>query len=117
MTLVAGQKLVYVCEYGGYKRESEPREVTVESVGRRWANLSWRGYRCDKNTLIVDGHGYSSPGRCHLSIEHYQQWLAAGTAWRRLSAQIGRQYACPTDVTAEDIAKAAELLGLDLEKA
>lgn len=37
--------------------------LTIERVGRRWLTLD-NGYRVDRQTLIADGGGYVSPGRC-----------------------------------------------------
>lgn len=44
------------------ERRQPQRKVTVESVGRKWVMLS-DGNRVDKESGVVDGGKYSSPGK------------------------------------------------------
>ena len=62
-----GQKLWFV---RSERRSGEPREVTVEKIGRVWTTLS-NGLRCDASGK-VDGGKYQSPGHCYASREVYE---------------------------------------------
>ncbi len=64
-----GDKLYYV---PSGNRNGKPSWVTVQKVGRKWITLPYR-MRCDKETLIVDGGDYQSPGRCYRSAEEYYE--------------------------------------------
>jgi hypothetical protein len=110
--LTVGQVLLFV---PADNRWSGPYEVTVEKVGRRWATMSRGCGRVDINTLIVDGAGYSSPGRCYLSREEWESRRRADAAWKALCRHMERaRWKAPDHLNAADIAKAAEALGITL---
>ena len=70
--LRVGQKLWWVGNRSA--GDGRQREVTVVSVGRKWATLDCKsGYpiRNDIETLWADGKGFWSPGRCYLSKQEY----------------------------------------------
>lgn len=55
-------------------RRREPREITIGKVGRKWIQIAsdgWADGRFDKETLVIDGRGYASPGRVWLSWDAY----------------------------------------------
>lgn len=114
-TLTPGQTLIYIRDDSGRRGVAEPQEVVIERVARKWAYLKWRGYRISKETLIVDGAGYGSPGRCYLSMEHYHAEQAAEKRWQALARQVQHWNRRP-GVTTADIEQAAALLRVELPK-
>lgn len=108
MTLAPGMVLFYVPSH----RYGQPREVTVERVGRKWAYLSGNNGRVDVETLIVDGGQYSSPARCYGSREEWEADTERGKTWALLARKM--PYSPPEGVDTDDIKKAAELLGIDV---
>lgn len=84
-------------------------EVEVTKIGRRWAELSGNNGRVDMETLWLDGGEYSSPGRCWLSREEYEDYRAADIAWNALFYQQHRSR--PPSVTAAAIREAGRSLG------
>lgn len=77
-----GDKLYYVSDG---RRESR-RWVEVKKVGRIWIYLGHM--RASVKTGIIDGHGYSSPGRVFVS----QEEVVEVERINRLSAEFGRSY-------------------------
>lgn len=118
ITLTVGQKLWFVREDNWAPSRNEPfekaRELTVERLGRKWAYCGV--HRVHRQTLIVDGEGYGSPGRCYLSREHYEAEKAADSAWNELHVQTRRSRP-GNGPTAEAIRQAAALLGVELPDA
>lgn len=88
-----------------------PGFVTVTKVGRKWAELSARGYRIDKTTLIIDGAGYTSPGRCYLTKDEHTAEENMRQAWRKLRDFIDRKYSPPHGITVESVEAALHMLG------
>lgn len=74
---------------------------TVLTVGRRWAETA--RLRFDKDTLLIDGRGYSSPGQVWLSLESWQADKAAKDNWQKLKELVERAWAPPAHLTAEKI--------------
>jgi hypothetical protein len=114
--LTVGQKLLYV--EGGQNRikarESEPREVEIVKIGRQYATLKGNWGRINIKTLEIHGEGYTSPGRCFLSTEHWEQHKAAERTWNAFGRAMGSRWRCPEGLTAERIREAAALLGIEL---
>ena len=104
--LSVGQKLWFVPD----RHFGQPREVTVLKIGRKWAAISERGDRIDIETLVVDGKGYSSPGRCYRSREGYETIAAANAAWDALMRDLRNTYQRPRGLTVEDIEQARRIL-------
>ena len=99
-----GQKLWFV---RSEKRSGEPREVTVEKVGRVWATLS-NHLRCDA-TGKVDGGSYQSPGHCYVNRGAYELEQARLIAWRKFTC--GLEYKqMPETLTIEALAQIAASL-------
>lgn len=99
-----GQKLWFV---RSERRSGEPREVTVQKVGRVWAKLS-NGLRCDA-TGKVDGGNYTSPGHCHLSREDYELEQSRLAAWWTFKRNLERKQ-MPESLTIEALAQIAASL-------
>lgn len=89
----------------------QQRLLTVEKVGNRWLTLS-NDYRVDKDTLEVDGGSYSSPGRCWLSQQEYEDAVAVRTAWNSLGEQM--RVFQPAGLTLEKIEEARRVLGMGI---
>lgn len=109
MNYIIGQSLCF--EFSEHEaRSGQCQIVTITKVGRRWLKIS-NGYRVDAKTLIADGGAYASPGRCFFSREERDKELARKKAWANLRKSLS--WLAPDDVSAEDIERAARLLGLD----
>ncbi len=107
--LSVGQKLWMV----PYQRHlGVPMFVQVTKVGRKWAEISLRGYRISLNKLIIDGGGYTSPGRCYLTKEEHEAEVKLHAAWARLRSFMDRKHNPPDGVTIENIEAAIQVLGL-----
>lgn len=112
--LTIGQKLWYV---PGDTHFDRPREYEIVKIGRQWAQLgadgqAYREFRADLETLAIDGHGYSSPGRCYLSLEAYEAEVGLSVAWRSFQRDIERMRAADPQITIENIAAARKVLGM-----
>lgn len=110
MKLTVGQQLWWVPNH--CRHSDKPKFVTVEKVGRKWAQLSSND-RIDVVTLVADGKGNTSPGLCYLTREEYQAKLVKNRAWMKLHAFIESHLyrGTPDSVTLEDIEAAGKLLG------
>lgn len=109
--LKVGQTLWYVPDR---QRWSDPCEVTIEKIGRKWATLQGHYGRVDIETLCIDGGRYSSPGSCYISKEAYEAQVALNRAWAAFRKSVDRQHAPPSDCTMHKIEAAAASLGLTL---
>lgn len=106
-----GQTLWWV----GRNNSKSQGKVTIKKVGRVWLELS-NNHRVDIETLLADGKGYSAPGECWFDRETYQAHADLHKAWQKLIYTMSGQYGrIPKGVTAEDVNKASELLGLSKE--
>lgn len=105
--LVVGQTLLYV---PNDLRRSEPREVTVTKIGRKWADISGGYNRISITTLDVDGYGYSSPGKCWRSREAYESHKKLCEAWSELRRLIDAKWYVPEGVTLSQIENAKRSL-------
>lgn len=103
--LQAGQKLWFV---PSQRYLGASREVEVTKVGRIWAQLS-NGHRIDKTSLVADGGGYMSPGKCYPSETEYNKKVELTAAWNALAATM-RHAAIPEGVSLDDIKSAQALL-------
>jgi hypothetical protein len=66
-----GQKLFVSVRY------REALYMTVTKVGRKWLELEGGVWRADRETLEIDGKGYTSPGRAYASREEFEAYQAA----------------------------------------
>ncbi|MFN7927898.1 MAG: hypothetical protein U0Y68_08115 [Blastocatellia bacterium] len=104
--LQPGQKLWYVPNW----KQSAPRELTIEKIGRKWATTAYE--RVDLETLRVDGGQYGSPGQCYLSREAYETHQVTMRTWMNFCQRLTPTR---TRATLEQIQQAAALLGISLE--
>jgi hypothetical protein len=97
------------------RRHTSDRHVTVSKIGRRWVTLS-DGNRFDRtsdNWRIVDGGGYSSPGRLWDSEQQFKDSQKVREILNAIEQRFrfGREYC---NVTLEDAVQAARLLGVEV---
>lgn len=104
MKLEVGQKLWYV---PNSSRDNQ-QEVTIQSIGRKWAKAGYVG-NVDINTLEVDGGKYSSPGKCYLSQKEYDNYVLIRSAWAELARKIP-MYSLPEGMTQEKIDAISKLI-------
>lgn len=64
--------------------------VTVQSIGRKWVNLS-NGHRVAKGSSYADGGEYSSPGRLWKSEDDLNRWTERNLLWRKFKSYIQYQ--------------------------
>ena len=103
-----GGKLFYV---PSDLRSGKAHWVEVTKVGRKWLHYGF-GSRACKNSLVVDGGDYSSPGQCYRTEEEYIERKAHNIVWGRFRSEILHSHS-PV-ATREAIEKAAALLGIEL---
>lgn len=96
--------------YCRVRENLEPSPIKVLKIGRQWVHLE-RGYRVNKNSIYIDGAGYSSPGTIYESIEAWKETLALSEAWRDFSSMVDK-FNPPEGMTVEKIKAAMDLLGL-----
>lgn len=105
--LEVGQVLWFV--HSDHRRRGGPRAAKVVKIGRLWATLDIH-YRVDIRSLWADGGRYSSPGRCYVNLEAYEQEQRLTEAWRQFHQDVSRQCRVPAHVTLEDIQAATALI-------
>lgn len=104
--LKVGDELYCVPKY----RLGDPRTVTVEKIGRKWATLAKREGRIRLSNWILDGGQLSSPGRCYENEEEYQEYERRKDA--RLAFTRARAYTTmPEELTLDDLREIAHKLG------
>lgn len=103
-------------------RSTSIDEVTVTKVGRKWASITkeWNGRpydagRFNKETGLLDGGGYSSPGRVYDDREAYDRQVRVEALWREFNRAVRDQYGVPNGVGEIEILKAADALGIRLK--
>ena len=112
--IAVGDKLWFVPG----QRRGEAREVTVLKVGRVWAYLSdmtVSDVRMDIHSFEMDGHGYSSPGKCYASRDEYKRIIGVSTLWNAFIRRVQRP-GRPEDITEADIRAAAAILHIEIEE-
>lgn len=103
-----GQKLWYV-KHEYYTSEREGYEVIVLSIGRKWVSIGDK-MRFDKETMIVDGYEYSSPGRVYMSKDEYQIGVEIEKEWNNFRRLVNSQIRPPKNASLEIIAMAVKEL-------
>ena len=101
MKLQQGQEVYYVPS----SRRGSPSVCTIAKVARKWVYLEPERYgRFDKETLRVDGQGYSSPATIYYSKEDYDSKVIADNYWRKnLGDSLRGLYHRPSHITIDDI--------------
>jgi hypothetical protein len=109
--LTPGTKLWFV----GSRNSRTEREVTVLSVGRKWAKLD-NHTRIDIETMWADGGQYSSPGRAFRSKQEYDANVMLDRLWSDFRHHVADFYGKPDGITEGRIRAAAAALGIELTK-
>lgn len=109
--IVVGEKVFY--QIYTNRRESTLAPVVISKVGRKWVhfNNGWHQHKADISSLVVDGNGYTSPGRLWLSVEAYETHQEVQSEWSELRFRLERMYKYPEGMTPEKIQKIKELIG------
>ena len=105
-----GQELVYVRNQMHHSGKVDPQIVRVEKVGHKWIHTS-NGKRLYRDSLPVDGGSFSSPGRCYLHLQDFQNERAHSIAWGALKKAMSDQNRAPEGVSTDQILQAMRLLG------
>ncbi len=91
-------------------------EVTVISIGRKWAVVRARDFpngvtsRVEIQTGCVDGGEYVSPARCWASRGAYESDRVLRAAWDYFRKAMEHEYSPPAGATVERIEAARKLL-------
>lgn len=80
-----GQSVWYV---PSEKYMGDPRDVTIESVGRKWALLAGRAGRFDVATRQVDGGEFSPRGFVYRSQVEYAAHRSPDRLWEAVRLAI-----------------------------
>lgn len=105
-----GDELYYV---PSGNRNGNPSWITVQKVGRKWITLPYR-MRCDKETLVVDGGDYQSPGRCYRSAEEYYESKHLSLIQNSLQEWFEWLRGNVRTLTAEQCQQIAAIAGIEL---
>jgi hypothetical protein len=89
------------------------REMTIETVGRKWAKVG--PYRVGLDQTWIDGAGYTSPGRLYDSQQAHEQEMVKTRAWMNLRRNLEKHWHAPEHVTLEAIQRVTAELGFTLE--
>lgn len=111
LDIETGTKLWFVPE--NTRRGGDPRELTVAKVGRVWLTTEdplRRVTRVHGESLLADGGGYTSPGRCYRSREDYEAWLETWRTWCDLRHKVDRKLSMPEGLSAQRVRLALGLL-------
>lgn len=105
-----GNVMLYVYVGNGNARKEQ---WTISKIGRKWITFT-NGKRADKETLKVDGKGYSSPGSLWFSEEEFEAKKLRSRLWRKLIRDL--PWSPPGHMTEEKIRQIAEIARIDLGK-
>ncbi len=95
-------------------RHTSSEEITLTKVGRKWACFDQAGSRFDMKTGEVDGGNYSSWGQVYASKAFADTERRRLRVWSRIKHGMG--YTPGEDVTLSRVMRAADLLGIFIEK-
>lgn len=64
---------------------------TITKVGRKWVYLN-SGYRFERDAenkmMLIDGKGFSSPGRVWMCEGDYKAYLSKVAMWRKIRERV-----------------------------
>lgn len=96
------------------RRWGADRWATITKVARKWVYLGEERERFDKETGVIDGGDFSSPGRAWRSEDDYKEHLHAEKLLTHLRREIG--FTRRKSVGKKEILEALRLLGIDPPK-
>ncbi len=105
--LYVGQELIVAPARHSHKKQSY--KITVESIGRKFANCEY-STRVYLKTLEIDGGQYSSPGKCFISEIEYANELEREHIWKQI--QKATSDFSPTNHSLSVMKAVAFLLGI-----
>lgn len=88
------------------KRGSNPRNVEITSIGRKWIGIGKD--RFDKDTMLVDAGQYPSPAKIYLSEELYKNETEINKRWRKIVNDY--QYRTPSKLSLAGIEKIEKII-------
>lgn len=109
-------------------RSVEADWVRVTKVGRKWAEFVRAKYfkagepprspagRFDMETLKLDGGSFTSPGSVYRTADEYEWAVREEKLWEQFRRALDRLHRKPDNVNDVAIFKAAEALGIKLER-
>jgi hypothetical protein len=101
--LKAGDELYFLA----HQKYRSSEEVTVLKVGRKWATLDNQA-RIDLSDWLADGGAYSSPGRCYLSKQEYDDEQELLDKWETFAKRVSERNP-PEGMTIGKITQLTEL--------
>jgi hypothetical protein len=109
--LQVGQKLWYVPHH---RWHGAPREIIVESIGRKCGKIDERGSKIDLNTLVVHDRDMGGIAQCYVDRAAYESDALLGRTWRDFQRRLNHHP--PAGVTTEEIIALAAKWGIPLEE-
>lgn len=105
--MIVGQKLFYVPKQS-YGQQPEPYEVTVVSVGRKWATVqssqnAWDKIKIGIESMAADGGQYLSPGACWYSRELWEESIEAKKLWDAFRKEVESMFNPPKQLSLQEI--------------
>jgi len=108
-------------------RESVADWIIVCSVGRRWVTFVPEDsglrhappgpeYRFDRETMKLDGGAFTNRGMVYRDRDEYESAVREEKLWEQFRRALDRLYRKPDNVNDVAIFKAAEALGIKLER-
>jgi hypothetical protein len=110
--LVVGQKLWLV----PHDERQKPRQVTIKSMARKWAELEGSQYKLEIATAIMEPskYGYGTEGVIWLTREAFEAHVRKEAAWHIVRKHMeGTSARERKHLTFDQIKRAGYLLGLD----
>lgn len=94
------------------QRHNQNRYYTVAKVGRKWVTLVGRTGRFEKETGLLDGGIYTSPGRAWLSKEAYDASCRVERKWSLFRRTVSGHTVKPNHIGEADLDNLLQLMGV-----
>lgn len=106
--MIVGQKLFYVPYEGNRRTQSQPFEVEITNVGRKWVYVknpanTWETFRIDIKTMCADGKQFTSPGTCYYSRELWVEATEKLHYWNMFRTEISGRIRPPSSLSTQDV--------------
>lgn len=110
MNYTVGQTLWLVPEKWALVKD--PQEITIDKVGRKWAEYVVHGtrYRVEIGTNVVDGGKYGSPGTLWPDKAAWKAHTDLADAWADFQRRLTHNL--PKGLTLANLEAVKKLLGL-----
>lgn len=115
--MIVGQKLFYVPYESNRRTQSQPYEVEVIKVGRKWIYVKnpenmWEEFRIDAATMCADGKQFTSPGTCYYSREKWVEATERLHYWTMFRTEVSNRWRPPHQLSLEDVKTLAHRAGM-----